>query len=129
MDPSLRVLIVDDHGPTRALLRSFMRSEGWSVVGEAATAEEAFKLLGQLEPDVVCLDVVMPGLSGTDLLKQVKVQFPQVAVVMVTGNATPEVVQAAMDGSADGFLVKPFDRERIVQTLSSAVRRRQGKPG
>jgi len=125
MDQPLRVLIVDDHAPTRALLRAFVRTEGWSVVGEAATAEEGFRSMHQLRPDVVCLDVVMPGVSGADILKQVKEGFPRTAVVLVTGSATPEVVKKALDGGADGFLVKPFERERMVQTMLSAVKKLQ----
>jgi two-component system chemotaxis response regulator CheY len=127
MDQPLQVLIVDDHGPTRALLRAFIRAEGWSVVGEAASAEDGFKALRQLGPDVVCLDVVMPGISGTEILKRMKTDFPRTAVIMVTASATPDVVKMALDGGADGFLVKPFERERIVQTLRAAIKKVAGK--
>ncbi len=117
------VLIVDDHPATRSLLRAVFRAEGWSVLGEAATAEQGLAAVRQLKPDVVCLDVVMPGASGVDILGLIKEQSPGSAIVMVTASATADVVAAAMERGADGFLVKPFDRARMIETLRSVLQR------
>jgi DNA-binding response OmpR family regulator len=95
----------------------------YEVVG-AASADEAEKLLGEREFDLVLCDIVMEGRSGLELLRDAGVLERQLAVIMVTSLDRPEVAEQALAAGADGYLVKPFTNNALLITVISALRRR-----
>ena len=115
-----KILIVDDNDVMRALLRGILRNEDYQVVGEARNGIQALEMVERMTPDVVCLDVIMPEMNGLETLKIIKRDFPQVSVIMITGNASKENVQEALELGANGFVVKPFNAAKVLEALSRA---------
>lgn len=112
-----RLLVVDDAVFMRKLIKDVAREAGWEVVGEAANGAEAVSLYREHRPDLVTMDVVMPVMNGLDALRHIRIVDPQARVVMVTAlDQKPTLMEAIRDGAHD-FIVKPFDRERILGLL------------
>ncbi len=117
-----RLLVVDDAIFMRRLIKDVARDAGWEVVGEAANGEEAVALYREHRPDLVTMDVVMPVMNGLEALRQIRALDPQARVVMVTAlDQKPTLLEAIRDGAHD-FIVKPFNRERILGLLQKAGR-------
>lgn len=118
MNPPIRVLVVDDEPLARSGVRELLeRDPELDVVGEAASGEEAVTAIAELEPDLVMLDVQMPGLTGFDVIRQIGPdRMP--AVVFVT--AYDQFAVRAFEVNAVDYLLKPFDDERFAQTLARA---------
>jgi two-component system chemotaxis response regulator CheY len=122
------VLIVDDNDIMRSILRGILRSHEYNVVGEARNGNTAVDMAERLKPDIICLDVMMPEKSGLEALIEIKAARPEVHIVMVTGNADPDTVQESIMNGAAGFIVKPFNAARVLDTLDRVSgRRRAGK--
>jgi putative two-component system response regulator len=117
-------LIVDDDAQVRAPLRRILEGEGHRCI-EAADGTEARRLLGDGSFDLVLCDVNMPGESGVELLQHIMEQYPEAAVVMVTGMDDPRVAAYALESGAYGYVVKPFTSNEIVINVNSALYRRQ----
>lgn len=123
----IRILVVDDDISMCELLKSILRLEGYQVVGGAHDGEAAIEMCAKLEPDVVCLDIDMPRLSGLESLKAIRTAHPDILIVMVSGESRLDVVREAMRAGADDFIVKPFNAARIFETLHRHAGRRPGK--
>ena len=124
------VLIVDDNDVMRTLLRGILRAEDeYEVIGEARNGEVALEMTKRLRPNIVCMDVMMPVMSGIDALREIKVDCPETVVVMVTGNASAENVQESIQNGAVGFIVKPFNAAKVLKTMASARQRLVGTAG
>jgi len=105
----IRVLIADDHQLARAAIRTILsRDPAFAVVGEAATAEAAVALTGALQPDLVLMDMRMPG-GGPWATRQIKAAFPHVRVVVVTVSEAAEDLFEAIRAGAQGYLIKDLE--------------------
>lgn len=122
------VIIVDDNDIMRTMLRSILRSHSYDVVGEARNGVVAVDLATRLKPDIVCLDVVMPEKNGLEALGEIKAARPETSIVMITGNADPDTVQEAIINGAAGFIVKPFNTARVLDTLDGISAKLPRKP-
>src|SRR5689334_10289801 len=117
----LRVLIVDDEAPARDRLKSLIAEIGdHEVAGEATNGEEALKLAVDLSPDVVLLDVRMPGMDGIDAARHLNVLAEPPAVIFAT--AYDEYAVNAFDAQAVGYLLKPIRKEKLAAALLQAGR-------
>ena len=112
-----RILIVDDHPLTREALASLLEQDGFDVVGEAADGAEALGLAARLQPDLVLLDLTMPGLDGLAALPRLRDAAPGCEVVVLTASGTEENLLAAIRAGAAGYLLKSEPPERIVAFL------------
>jgi DNA-binding NarL/FixJ family response regulator len=119
---SLRLLIVDDHPLTRDALASLLAHHGFDVAGQAADGSEAIDLAAELHPDVILLDLSMPGLDGLDALPRLREAAPSCEVVVLTADGTEENLLAAIRGGAAGYLLKSEPPERIVDFLQGVGR-------
>lgn len=119
---SQRVLVVDDDLLMREVLKAILRSEGFTVVGEAKDGQVGLTQVERLRPDAVCLDVNMPGISGIDTLKVMRQRFPETRVVMITGDASMATVREAVSFGAVGYIIKPFNAGRVGDALRAALR-------
>ncbi len=118
---TLRVLIVDDEPPARERLRSLLGELGdIDIVGEATNGEEALKRTVDLAPDVVLLDVRMPGIDGIEAARQMNSLVEPPAVIFTT--AYDEYAVNAFDAQAVGYLLKPIRKEKLAAALAQAVR-------
>ena len=116
-----KVMIVDDNDIMRTLLRSILRAESYEVVGEARNGLAAVEMALNLKPQLVCMDVVMREMDGLEALRAIKSANPEVKVVMITGNASNDNVQEAVRNGASGFIVKPFNAAKVLDTLDRVL--------
>ncbi len=112
-----RILLVDDHPLTRSALAGLLTQHGFDVVGEASDGEEAIEAAARLAPDLILLDLSMPGLDGLSALPRLRAAAPDCEVVVLTASGTEENLLGAIRGGAAGYLLKSEPPERIVDFL------------
>lgn len=118
-----RVLVVDDQAMIRAGMRSILEdAEGFEVVGECGDARSALDSVEALGPDVVLLDITMPGLSGLDAIAPLRKQDPRLRIVILSHHEGETFVERALKAGADGYLSKDSDPEELVLALRSVLR-------
>jgi DNA-binding NarL/FixJ family response regulator len=115
------VLIVDDHSFFRAGLRSVLTEHGISVVGDAPSGEAALAMIERRNPDVVVMDLSMPGMSGADTTREITRRRPDVAVLVVTVSAAEAEVLDALEAGAAGYLLKDSQPNEIVRAVHAAM--------
>lgn len=117
----IKLLIADDHTVVRKGLRSLLSGEkyGIEVAGEAGDGNQAVEMAQQLQPDVILMDLVMPGKSGLEAIKEIKQRQPQARILVLTSYAEDENVLAAIRAGAYGFLLKDTSTEELVHTIHS----------
>lgn len=112
-----RLLVVDDAMIMRKLIRDVAVEAGWEIAGEACNGAEAVELYETLRPDLVTMDLVMPVMGGNEALRRIRAADPDARVVVVTAlDQKQTLTESIRDGALD-FIVKPFDRERIIGFL------------
>lgn len=119
---SRTAVVVDDSGSIRLLLKGILEEVGVKVVGMATSGKDGIELVRRLRPAVVCLDVDMPGMSGLEALPHIGAASPQTRVVMVTGNATRQVVAEAVAGGAKGYFLKPVRPAKVEEFMRKLLR-------
>ena len=120
----VRVLVVDDEEFMRKLMTNILRKAGMEVL-TAQSGEEALRMLRENGCDVVVSDMRMAGISGFDLLKQVKAQHPDTAFVVMTGHADSYSIKDALLQGADEYITKPFKNDEITLVIERAYWRMQ----
>ncbi|MFO7652880.1 MAG: response regulator [Candidatus Krumholzibacteriia bacterium] len=115
------VLIVDDAAFMRVMLRDILLQMGLDVVGEGEDGEQAVELFRRLRPDLVMLDVRMPGTDGLTALERIVAEDPAAQVVMITPLGQKEAVLASIKTGARDFVIKPFDQERVQETVQRVL--------
>jgi DNA-binding NarL/FixJ family response regulator len=116
-----RLLIVDDHPLTRDALASLLGQNGFSVIGEASDGGEAVELSRSLQPDIILLDLSMPGLDGIAALPLLHEAAPRSEIVVLTASENQENLLGAIRGGAAGYLLKTEPPERIVEFLGAVA--------
>lgn len=119
---SSRVLVVDDDTLMREILKAILRDEGYGLFGEAKDGVSALAQLERGRPDLICLDVNMPGMSGLEVLKAIQQKAPGLPVLMVTGDASMNTVREAVSYGAVGYLIKPFNAKRVADSINAVLR-------
>jgi len=116
--PRLRVLVVDDHEVVRLGLRTLLSQQpDIEVVGEAATADEAIRQSSNMGPDVVLLDVRLPGRSGIEACREIKSRRPETHIVMITSYTEDEALFEAIAAGADGYVLKQIGGQELIEVL------------
>lgn len=119
----IRILIVDDHLVVREGLQLILgMEEDLKVVGEASNGETAVRLVGELQPDVVLMDLRMPGMGGLEAIEQILAQWPDMAIVILTTYNEDELMIRGLQAGARGFLLKDTGRETLFHTIRAAAR-------
>ena len=119
---SERIVIVDDHPLTRDALAALLTQQGFDVVGEAEDGREALELTGAVQPDLVLLDLTMPGMDGLTALPQIREQAPACEVVVLTASDSEENLLGAIRAGAAGYLLKTEPPEQIASFLRGVAR-------
>ena len=118
MSPTVRVLLVDDHRMFREGVRRCIEAEQrFVVVGEASTADEAIAILEAGTPDVMIVDIRMPGRSGIDLAREVRRRWPALKLLVLSGYDFDQYVRALLRIGIEGYLIKDAPQEELVQAL------------
>jgi DNA-binding NarL/FixJ family response regulator len=119
---SERILIVDDHPLTRDALSALLSQQGFDVIGEAADGEEAVSAVRGLQPDLVLLDLTMPGMDGLTALPKIREEAPTCEVVVLTASDAEENLLGAIRAGASGYLLKTESPEQIAAFLRGVAR-------
>jgi DNA-binding NarL/FixJ family response regulator len=117
-----RILIVDDHPLTRDALAALLGQNGFTVAGQAADGETGVRRAEELGPDLILLDLSMPGMNGLEALPQLRAAAPAAEVVVLTASGTEENLLGAIRGGAAGYLLKSEPPERIIEFLRGVAR-------
>ncbi len=122
MEP-ITVLLVDDHALVRLGLKTLIDDQAdMHVVGEASTAQEALQMSERLHPQVVLMDIRLPGVGGLEATREISRRFPESKVVMLTSYADEELVVSAIRAGAVGYLLKEVGNEEVLSGIRLAAR-------
>jgi len=118
-----RVLIADDHTLVRRGMRAILEMHPeWEVCGEASNGPEAVRKAKEMLPDVVIMDISMPGPSGLDATREIREALPQTGVLIVSMHDSRELISAARESGARGYLCKSETDVRLIEALSAVCR-------
>ncbi len=118
-----RILLVDDHEVVRLGLKALLeRHPQFEVVGEAGTAREALEQVSRIRPDVVLMDIRLPGTSGIEACEEITKNYPNTKVVMLTSYAEDEMLFSAIRAGASGYVLKQIGAEDLVRAIESVGR-------
>ena len=121
----IRIMIVDDHMMVRNGIRTFLSVyDDLEVVAEAGNGEQALSLCALSQPDVILMDIVMPGMDGPSATQQIRQKFPEVQVIALTSFVEDELVQGALRAGAIGYLLKDVRADRLAQAIREAFKGR-----
>ncbi len=120
-ETNIRVMLVDDHTVVRSGLAAFLLAfDGLELVGEAEGGEQAVRLCEELRPDVVLMDLVMPGMNGAEATKAIRAKCPDIQVIALTSFKEEALVQGALQAGAIGYLLKNVTAEELAQAIRQA---------
>jgi two-component system, NarL family, response regulator DegU len=118
---TIRLLLADDHRMLREGLRRSLVDEGFEVVGEATNGEEAVRLTAELQPDIVLMDVSMPGMDGIEATRMIRATDTSTQIIMLTMHADKEVLAEALRSGASGYLVKDCSIDEVAAAVRMAA--------
>ena len=119
--PRIRVLIADDHAVVRNGLRFFLLAyDSLEPIGEASSGEECVTLCGELQPDVVLMDLMMPGIGGVAAIREIRQRYPRTQVIALTSFVDDRTVQAALKAGAISYLLKNVSADDLVAAIQAA---------
>ena len=119
----IRLLIIDDHEMVREGLKAILVAEpDFSIVGEAANAEQALELVERLRPDIALLDIRLPGVSGIEVCRTMTERYPETAVIILTTFTDENLVAQCVQAGARGFIVKDIERFDLKRAIRAVAR-------
>ncbi len=119
----IRLLIIDDHEMVREGLKAMLMAEpDFSIVGDAANAEQAFTLIERLHPDIALLDIRLPGMSGVEVCRIVTEKYPETAVIILTTFTDEHLVAQCIQAGARGFIIKDIERFDLKRSIRAVAR-------
>ena len=120
---AIRMLIADDHGVLRAALRAILKAEpDIEVIAEAANGKEALQLANELQPDLILLDLSMPGLGGVDVTRQLKEILPTIKVLILTVHKDNGLLKEAIRAGANGYILKQAVESELIEAIHAVWR-------
>lgn len=118
-----RIILVDDHEVVRLGLKSLLeRHPQFEVIGEAGTAKEALEQVERLLPDVVLMDIRLPGTSGIEACEEITKKFPEIRVIMLTSYAEDDMLFSAIRAGASGYILKQIGADGLVSAIEAVGR-------
>lgn len=117
----MRIMVVDDLSFMRSIISDILVNGGFTLAGEARDGVECLEIYPNLDPDLVLLDIAMPRMDGLSCLKELKRRYPQARVVMCSSLGDQERIIRAIQLGAKDFVVKPFQKQRLLSAVSKAL--------
>jgi len=118
---ALTFLVVDDAIFMRTVLKRMLSEEGFEVLGEAGTGIEAIKYAGELKPDIITLDITMPEMDGIKAVPEILKVSPKSKIIMCSAMGQQAMVIDAIKKGARDFIVKPFEKSRVLQAINNVA--------
>ncbi|MBK7003527.1 MAG: response regulator [Rhodoferax sp.] len=120
---SLNILVVDDSPIITRKLTMMLELLGYRVVKTAATGTDAISAYKTCKPDVVTMDITMPDMDGIEATRRIITEFPEAKIVMVTSHGQEKMVIDALKAGAKGYVLKPFDGQKLYEAIQKACKR------
>ena len=121
----VRILIADDHTVVRWGLRTLLEThQGWEVCGEAATGEDAVAAAKRLKPDVIIMDISMPGINGFEAMRQIRTTAPEIGILTLTMHDSEPMFRGAMMAGAQGYVLKSDVDKRLIEAVEAICEHR-----
>lgn len=114
---SYKIVVVDDSDFSRAQMIEILSKEGFSVVAEAASAEEALKAVAEKKPHLVITDVVMPNISGIDLADKINSNYSEVSVILISSLKHEQIILEGISKGVIDFITKPLDSIQLIESV------------
>jgi DNA-binding NarL/FixJ family response regulator len=125
----LKLLIADDHGLIIEAVKHALENEpDFEIVAEAESGSQVLPLVQQTEPDLVILDLLMPGVDGLTCIGDIQERFPQIKIAVLSGVDTPDTAEAALNAGASAFISKRIDPEELPEALRAAAEGKVTEP-
>lgn len=118
---SKRIMIVDDSRVVQLQMMKVLEDTDYEVVAYCRSGEEALEMYDQIEPDLVTMDIIMPGMDGLETTRHLLEEHPEACVLMVSSLAYDDTIDEAKEIGARGFVYKPFDRDQMLEALEKAL--------
>ncbi|HTX03246.1 MAG TPA: response regulator [Candidatus Acidoferrales bacterium] len=116
-----RVLVVDDAVVMRMMIKDILSRNGFEVVGEAQNGAEAVEKYKDLRPDVVTMDMIMPGVDGISAVKQIVAVDPDAKILMCTSMGQEALLREAIEAGAKSYITKPFQPAKMVESIGKVL--------
>jgi two-component system chemotaxis response regulator CheY len=116
-----KILLVDDAKFMRMMLGEILRNAGYEVVAEANNAKEAIRIYQEVKPDLVTMDIIMPGMSGLEAAREIIKLDPRAKIIMVSAMGQQELVKESLDAGASDFVVKPFVLDEVLEKVRKVL--------
>lgn len=116
-----KIMIVDDAAFMRKRIRNILSKSGYEIVAEQENGKEAVQAYSEHKPDLVTMDITMPEMDGITALKEIRELDPQARIVMVSAMGQQSMVVEAIKAGAKDFIVKPFEPERVIETIEKVL--------
>lgn len=117
------ILIADDSTVMRRSLNLILTKGGHTVVGQATNGEQAYTLYSQLRPDLVTMDITMPGMDGIEAMKKILGSYPQANIIMISALDQKMMILEAIECGAKHYLIKPFKDDKVLATVKEVLSR------
>lgn len=122
MRAKAKILVAEDSARMRSILKDLLLRNGYEIVGEAENGEEAVRFFNELRPDIVIMDLAMPGMSGIEAMKAIRMDDPKARVVMASSLGQQHLVIEALRAGAVDFFIKPLQAEAVIEALRNALK-------
>lgn len=122
MATKAKVLIVDDSGYMRQVIRKHLENKGYEIVGEAQDGLEAIQKYAELKPDIVTMDISMKKVGGIEATKKIKSIDPNAKIIIVSALGESRFIKEAIQAGAHDFIIKPFAEERLISSIMNALK-------
>ncbi len=116
----IKIIVVDDEAVFCRVMEEFLQNEGFEVI-LAANSEEALSMTKKEKPDIMALDIRMPGINGDKIIRQLKDSYPKMAIVVVSGSDIPDMQNVLERAGADALLLKPMNFEKFLETVQELL--------
>ena len=116
-----RILIVDDAAFMRMMIKDILTKNGYEGVGEAENGAKAVEKYNELKPALVVMDITMPEMDGIEAVKAIKAADPKANIIMCSAMGQQAMVIESIQAGAKDFIVKPFDRDRVIEAVSKVI--------
>lgn len=118
----LTIVLADDHPIVRQGLRTVLAAEaGWNIVGEAADGPTVLELVAELQPNVLIVDIMMPGLNGIEVTRQLSRRSPQTHIIIFSMHANNAYIREGITSGASGYVLKDADSDELIQAVREAM--------